>query len=85
LAQHIGASFFRIADEIWNTMSDAAQWAANKAFLDDMISQGKEFLLTNNAYDTLNNYPTSNFAREILYLLEQGYEIAANGFKMILK
>jgi len=83
MAQHIGASFFRIADEIWYSMTATQRWVSNEAFLDNMISQGKSFLLTNNAWDTLKNFPNSNFGREIAYLLDKGYKIVENGFKMI--
>jgi len=48
-----------------------------------MIRQGKNFLLTNNAWDTINKYPNSNFGREISYLLSKGYKIVQNGFEMM--
>lgn len=71
LAQHIGACFYSIPTAIWDKMTAAEQWAANTKFLDNMISQGKNFLFSNNAYDTLKNAPNSDFAKEIRCLLEK--------------
>ncbi len=85
LAQHIGACFYSLPNAIWEKLSLTERWAANTKFLDNMISQGKNFLFSNNAYDTLKNAPNSDFAKEIRYLLEKGYEIVQNGWQMIKK
>lgn len=63
LAQKLGASYFQIATEVWNTMTTIQQWTANQQFLDDMIAQGKEFVVSNNAYDALAHAPDSDFCQ----------------------
>jgi len=83
LAQHIGACFYSLPTAIWDKMTAAEQWAANVKFLDNMISQGKNFLFSSNIYDTLKNAPDSDLAKEIAYLLAQGYKIAENGWQMV--
>jgi len=85
LAQKLGASFFQIATSVWDTMSATQQWAANQKFIDDMIRQGKHFIFSSNAYDTLRNAANSPFADEIRYLERMGYVIVENGWKMIPK
>lgn len=81
LAKHLGAAYFWLQN--YFSLSPAARWELNQAFLDRCISKGMDFILSNNAYVTLKDFPDSQFAKEILYLLEQGYRIIDNGFRMI--
>ena len=62
LANKLGSSIFQIADSVWKTMSESAQWAANKAFLDKIIESGQKITLQTNAY---SNNVTGYFAKEI--------------------
>ena len=79
LAQKLGSDIFQIADNVWRTMSQADQWAANKAFLDKIIESGQKITLQTNAY---SNNVTGYFAKEIQYLLEHGYKIIQGGWGM---
>ena len=79
LAEKLGSSIFQIADSVWKTMSESAQWAANKAFLDKIIESGQKITLQTNAY---SNNVTGYFAKEIQYLLEHGYKIIQGGWGM---
>ena len=83
LAQKLGASFFQVADDIWKSLTVSEQWKMNKEFLDDMIAQGKEFIFSSNAYETLSNAPQSSFDKGINYLLKNGYRIIEDEWKMI--
>ena len=82
LAQKLGSSIFSIATDVWNGMSSAAQWAANRAFLDKCIQAGQKFTLSNNAYKATQG---TYFYKEIQYLLSKGYSIVENGWAMIKK
>lgn len=42
LAERLGSNIFQIASKVWNSMSAAAQWNANKAFLDKIIQSGQK-------------------------------------------
>jgi RHS repeat-associated protein len=44
-ARQGGHKFFRLSDEIWNSLSDAERWARNQEFLDDAIKAGDEFVV----------------------------------------
>ena len=79
LAQKLGSSIFQIADSVWRSMSQASQWAANKAFLDKIIASGEKITLQTNAY---SKNVTGYFAKEIQYLLEHGYKIIQGGWGM---
>lgn len=80
LAERLGAKVFNIAIDVWNAMSSAAQWAANRAFLDKAIQAGQRFTFSTNAYKAK---PGSFFYREIQYLLAHGYKIVEYGWGMI--
>jgi len=56
------------------------QLAMNAKFLDDAIVAGHEFILSNRASEA-----TRTFAWEIRYLLDHGYEIVGNGYRMVPK
>ena len=78
LAERLGSSIFQIATDVWNGMSSAAQWDANKAFLDKIIQNGQKITLQTNAREA-----TGWFLNEINYLLSHGYKIVENGWAMV--
>jgi len=45
LARQLSARHFSIPSAEWNAMTEAEQWAANQAFLDEEIAAGNPFLL----------------------------------------
>jgi hypothetical protein len=80
-AEELGANRFNIPMDIWNKMSAAERWAANKQFLDDAIRRGDEFILANPVtnINTVGGY----FRRELEYLIQQGYKLSSDGTRMI--
>jgi hypothetical protein len=61
-------------------MSDAERWAANQRFLDRAIARGSEIRLASPV--TPSNL-TGYYAREIEYLVKQGYRISGDGLRML--
>lgn len=61
-------------------MSEAEQWVRNQQFVDNAIARGSEIHL---ATDLTPSNGTGFFAREIEYLLKQGYVPNAAGTQMI--
>ncbi len=80
LADEIGAKRFNVPTDIWNKMSEAEQWTANKTFLDRMIQQGDEIILSNPV--TKISDVSGAFRKEIDYLVEQGFQLSGNGARM---
>lgn len=81
VANELGARRFSIPAHVWNKMSKAEQWAANKKFLDRMIKHGDEIILSN---------PVKNisdvrgiFRRELDYLMEKGFRLNGDGTKLV--
>ena len=62
-------------------MTKAEQWAANKKFLDRMISRGDDILLSNPVKDI--NGVTGAFRQELDYLVEQGFRLSSDGTRMV--
>ena len=81
LASEIGAKRFNVPTDIWNKMSKAEQWAANRKFLDRMIQRGDEIILSNpvRKIDDVSGV----FRQEIDYLVEQGFQLSGDGASMI--
>lgn len=80
LGENLNAKTFQIPEGIWNTMTDAERWAANKAFIDNAIKRGDEIVLST----PLNQVrPESYFARELEYLGSKGYIPSADGTRLI--
>jgi len=80
-ADKLSAKYFHIADDVWNRMSRAERWAANKAFLDEAVASGQTFELS---------HPVSNIAEEsgffrdeLVYLKSLGYELSEDGTQMV--
>jgi RHS repeat-associated protein len=80
VGEAIGAKTFNIAPDVWKSMSKAAQWAANKQFLDDGIDAGAEFVMSTRRADIRAG---SDLAKEVNYLLNKGYQWADNGLSLI--
>jgi hypothetical protein len=53
LADELGAKRFNIPEAVWNTMTAAERWAANKKFLDRMIARGDMIILSNSGQTLL--------------------------------
>jgi hypothetical protein len=81
LADDLAARRFSIPTKIWNKMTPAEQWAANRKFLDRMISRGDEIILSNPVKNV--SEATGWFGRELNYLVEQGFRLSADGTRMI--
>ncbi len=82
VGEAIGAKTFNIPMEVWNKMSPAAQWAANKKFLDRGIAEGAEFVMATRRGEIGAG---TALAREVDYLLENGYQWTENGLSLIKK
>ena len=70
-AREVGARVFSIPTNIWNKMSASMQWAANRRFLDRAIARGDRITLAT-SIDKIK--PGSYYERELLYLIDKGYE-----------
>ncbi|HRT29095.1 MAG TPA: hypothetical protein P5527_04825 [Kiritimatiellia bacterium] len=81
LAEDLGAKRFNIPARVWDKMSKAEQWAANKKFLDRAISRGDDIILSNPVKDI--DKVTGAFRQELDYLVEQGFHLNADGTRMI--
>jgi hypothetical protein len=55
---------------VWDAVSESEQWAANKAFLDQAIARGSQFVL---ATAPSAARAGSFFARELEYMMSNGY------------
>ena len=81
MSESLTARRFEIPTKIWNKMSPAEQWAANKKFLDRTISRGDDILLSNPVknLDEVDGY----FRRELDYLINQGYRLTNDGGRLV--
>lgn len=82
LSDELGARRFEIPTDVWNRMSSAQRWGANKKFLDRMISKGDEVILSNPAMSAQRG---TSFFREIEYLKSLGYRVSDDGLRMLPK
>ena len=81
-AGELGAKAFSMPPDIWNRMSEAQRWLANKTFLDRGIKEGSQFLLESSK----EVYQYGKYLQmEIQYLLQNGYHFVENGTKLIKK
>ena len=81
LADDIGAKRFNVPTDVWNKMSKAEQWTANKKFLDRMISRGDDIILSNPVNDI--NKVSGAFRQELDYLVEQGFRLSNDGTRVL--
>ena len=79
-ADELGARKFDIPEAVWDRMTDAERWAANRKFLDRAIRRGDEFELAT-PLDKVK--PGSYLEREIGYLVEKGYRVSPDGSKLL--
>jgi RHS repeat-associated protein len=80
LAGTTGAKHFSVPDDVWDKMSPAQQWAANRKFLDRGIANGDTFLLAT-PVDVMRT--NSWYAEELNYLMSRGYTFNSAGNAMI--
>ena len=80
LGDWLGAKTFNIPTDTWNAMSKAEQEAANRAFLDDIIKSGDDVLLSTSIDEVR---PGSALEWEISVLMENGYVLSPEGWKLI--
>jgi len=81
LNSSINGNRFTMPAGQWSKMSVAEQWAANRRFLDDAIKRKDVFWL---ATPLQNVRPGSWYARELAYLMQNGYRISEDGLWLIL-
>ena len=81
LASEYGARRFSVPTNIWNKMSEGAQWIANQKFLDRLIARGDKIILSNPVSNI--NKVTGAFRKELDYLIENGYRLNSNGTQLI--
>jgi RHS repeat-associated protein len=80
LAEKLKARVFTIQAGAWNKLTASQQWTLNQQFLDKSIAKGHEFIFSVNAYSArVGTYLYS----EIQYLIENGYRIIDEGWRMI--
>jgi hypothetical protein len=79
-AEELGARYFKIPANIWNKMSPAEQWIANKKFLDRAIARGDRFALSSPLSEARSG---TWFGREIEYLRSKGYVSNPSGTEMV--
>jgi hypothetical protein len=82
LAERIGAKAFNIPPRIWERMSEAERLSANTKFLDRGIAAGEKFLSTMRISEVLAG-KGSWLKYEVQYLLNAGYQVAADGSTLI--
>lgn len=79
-AEKMKGQALNMPPEVWEKMSQAERWAANKRFLDKAIYRGDQFFL---ATDPFFAEPASWYAKELQYLLANGYVLNDAGNKLI--
>ncbi len=80
LSQDIGANYFQIPPEVWNSLTPEAQWALNQQFLDEAVANGDIILLATDPYAAPAG---SGYWQEIDYLEQLGYTISPDGTEML--
>jgi RHS repeat-associated protein len=81
LGEELGANYFNIPTPVWNALSEAEKWMANRAFLDQAIARGDEIIL---ASAPAMAKAGSWFRLELEYLMYRGYRIAQDGTRLIV-
>jgi hypothetical protein len=80
-AEQLGSRRFNIPKEIRATMSLDERWAANVRFLDRLIARGDDVVLATR-FSQIR--PNSTLEREVQYLLDHGFEVVDDGWRLIL-
>lgn len=73
-ASRLQTDVFNIPAHEWELLSRAEQWQVNQQFLDASIARGDVFLLSTPFVEGIAA-EGSFFQRELLYLLDRGYQI----------
>ena len=73
------AKVFSIPQAVWNTMSAAGRWAANQAFLDELIASKTAVELSTNVMGKVGG----TFEQELKYLISHGYTISEDGWWLV--
>jgi hypothetical protein len=81
LSGELGAKRFSIPTDIWNKMSKAEQWGANRKFLDRMISRGDDIILSNRVKNI--DDVSGAFRQELDYLINKGFRISSDGLRVV--
>jgi RHS repeat-associated protein len=79
-AKRLGARHFNIPMHVWERMSPADQWAANRKFLDRMISRGDAIVLATPMNKVRSG---SAYMKELEYLRSRGYKLTEDGNQMV--
>ncbi|MEA5115409.1 MAG: RHS repeat-associated core domain-containing protein, partial [Geobacteraceae bacterium] len=82
LSDKLNARRFQIPTTIWEKMSDAERWTANKKFLDRTIARNDDIIL---ATPLEKVKPGSWYEKELQYLRSNGYSISNNGKRLVRK
>ena len=81
VAAEMGYNSFQVSDDVWRAMSEAERWAANSKFLAEVVARGDEIIFSKRVAAISGE--TGFFRKELEYLVEQGYRLAADGLGMI--
>jgi len=81
LSEKLGARRFDIPMKIWESMSTAEKWVANKKFLDRLINRGDDIILATQVKNIKDM--TGYFRKELDYLIANGFKLAKDGMKLI--
>jgi RHS repeat-associated protein len=81
LADELGAKRFNIPTSVWNRMSTAEQWTANRTFLDRAIARGDEIVLSNPVRNI--NEVSGAFRQELDYLITHGFRLSPDGTRLV--
>ncbi len=84
LAEELGANYFKVSNEVWNSLDREGRWALNRAFLDEAVKRGDEFILATplSGLDELNTM-VGFYGDELRYLNNvHGYNLSADGTRM---
>jgi len=79
LAESIPSRYFNVPMRAYQRMLPTERWAANVRFLDRAITRGDEVWLATNAGDA----GASTFAQEVRYLMDHGYVLADDGWRLL--
>ena len=81
VAAEMGYNSFQVSDDVWRAMSETERWAANSKFLAEVVARGDEIIFSKRVAAISGE--TGFFRKELEYLVEQGYQLAADGLGMI--
>lgn len=80
LADRMRATRLNVPIPVWEKMTRAQQWEANRRFLDRAIARGDQFVL---ASDPFRRKTDSFYAMELQYLFDKGYQLNDASTKLI--